>query len=177
VTSTLQGADTGTDSKNLIHVNAGDDVIVLNAETGVTARALDTIFLEGPSIGDDTIFNFTSGEDTINVRAFMNSNVAALGTVVTAANFAFVGTVQGPTGVNGAYTAGDFDTIAGGTGTAANSKGLVFSQAAANSNTYTVFYVQNNNDTAIDFATEVTIIGTVTDAHAAGTIANGDFVI
>lgn len=189
----VAGNNTGTTSHNWVNGGAGDDVIVLNVNGSTGADRADgfhdVLVLES-NFGNDTVLNFETGIDQINLsslvytdRALSNAGLRTAGTV----NTAYVengSRADVNTPANNPYTVADFLTQYGtANNVTANAKGVVFwanDINAAGSVLYTVFHVQNNNDTTLQ-ASEVSVIGTIRlEGGSDGIehlIANGDLTI
>lgn len=147
-TTLFDGTATGTQSLNRVDGGLGNDVIVLNANSG--AEWYDTLVVSG-EFGNDKVYNFQAAADKI---AFSST----LGTIHHS-----VGSATPTTANSNTFTASElagFANAGPAYWNAANAKGVAFVQHGA-SNLYTFFHVTNGNDTSGIAAGEVKILGTM----------------
>lgn len=162
-------AETGT-------LQSADDLVVL----GPNAGRMDIIELRG-NFGNDTVVGFRSGEDMINLAAYLDStkplNAGAPAGLVN--NSAIVATLTGPKAESGIYTQAEVDALVKDGSlslTGANGdKAVAFLQAvnSEGQNVYTI--VQMSTDGATD---KGTVMGSMTLDSVNGvktSIANTDF--
>lgn len=162
-------AETGT-------LQSADDLVVL----GPNAGRMDIIELRG-NFGNDTVVGFRSGEDMINLAAYLDStkplNAGAPAGLVN--NSAIVATLTGPKAESGIYTQAEVDALVKDGSlslTGANGdKAVAFLQAvnSEGQNVYTI--VQMSTDGTTD---KGTVMGSMTLDSVNGvktSIANTDF--
>ena len=162
-------AETGT-------LHSADDLVVL----GPNAGRMDIIELRG-NFGNDTVVGFRSGEDMINLAAYLDStkplNAGAPAGLVN--NSAIVATLTGPKAESGIYTQAEVDALVKDGNlslTGANGdKAVAFLQAvnSEGQNVYTI--VQMSTDGTTD---KGTVMGSMTLDSVNGvktSIANTDF--
>ena len=162
-------AETGT-------LQSADDLVVL----GPNAGRMDIIELRG-NFGNDTVVGFRSGEDMINLAAYLDStkplNAGAPAGLVN--NSAIVATLTGPKAESGIYTQAEVDALVKDGNlslTGANGdKAVAFLQAvnSEGQNVYTI--VQMSTDGTTD---KGTVMGSMTLDSVNGvktSIANTDF--
>jgi len=176
------GTDEGTYSYSTVNAGADNDIIVLNAENGVLP-GFDTLVIDA-AFGNDTIFNYTPGEDQINVRGLLGDlTAAAFNNTTGNANSASIVTTANAAAANNIFTVAEavaaLQTLHN--STVAGQKSLVFlldgtaSADNPNDSVYTVFQITSDASATLS-AGEVQLMGSMTFEH--GTIlTNADLVV
>lgn len=157
----VDGTDTGTHSINRVMLDGGNDVITLNAEAEAGNDWFDTLVIN-QAFGNDKVFNFTTGDDKIDLSAYgrltdaVSATLDGNGALTTTAMLA-------------ALNAGAVFNTAG-----ANTKGAALVQHGS-TNLYTVVQVINATTDGL-VADEVTVLGTIQFDDTTGTIQDGDLI-
>lgn len=164
----LTGTDTGTITHNWVKGGTGDDVLVLNANP--TADYFDTLLYDA-AIGNDSVFNFDTGFDKINVRGLLSSTggftsmaYAANWTSGAITNISVLdngGFAHDPGNNTQHYTVQEvFNAYSGAVTLTANAKYVLFVADQTDQNLYTVFQIENNNNNTLE-ANEIKLMGTI----------------
>lgn len=89
IATSTTGSDSAADNNdNVINGGAGDDVIVLSSDA--TNSDDETIVYTGYAQGNDTVVHFESGQDTIDLSAYLINTLSASGSEESQLDFALV---------------------------------------------------------------------------------------
>ena len=151
----VMGTDDGTTSHNIVEGGSGDDVLVLNV---ASATPFIDIVRITSAFGIDTVLNFQTGVDKIDLRGLSDAtgtyNVST--TATTAATTTAIATALNADNL--------WQT--------ANDHGAGMAQLTGTDN-YVVFTVHNTTTSTLD-AGEITILGMATVADTAAALATTD---
>lgn len=165
----VDGTNAGTHSLNVVEGGLGNDVIVLNA--GSDANWYDTLLLNG-QFGNDTVLNFQTGFDKIDVTSLVSTNTSGVRGNVNSY------TVVDTDG-NGSYSASEIFNSINGTAVTSSANSVGYIEHSAGNGLYTFFQIKEAGNGVVDNASEIVVLGTIDFAQTGGfTLApvDGDFI-